>query len=396
MFLRSAHIRHYKSLDDVSIEFANPITVIVGPNAVGKSNLVDCLRFVRDAVRTDLEHAVSKRGGIGRVRQNSRTKPYKISVNLEFEQSFEDIAEKSLATYELTLESLTGGNYVVEHERAACAVEAWVDDRDGNPNSAVLMDVGFERGKDGRITKTNDPLERPARPDQLALGLSVLFDSLGEPIADFVGDWSYSSLYPNTLRTPSSPDKDTELAEDGSNWASVIKALKRTVRGRAALDRITEAMASVIPTFKEVTVQTVGSYLVPRFRFESPGQVTDFDPVQMSDGTLRIFGILLALYQVPPPALLVIEEPEQTVHPGVLGVLADAMREASENTQIIVTTHSPHFVDRFAPEEIRVATLVDGATRIAPVKASQVEAVKRRQMSLQEFMLAEGLQSADS
>ena len=69
MYLKSAHIRHYKSLDNALIEFSNPITVLVGPNAVGKSNVVDCLRFVRDAVSTDLEHAVSTRGGIGRVRQ---------------------------------------------------------------------------------------------------------------------------------------------------------------------------------------------------------------------------------------------------------------------------------------------------------------------------------------
>lgn len=389
MYLQSAHIRHYKSLDDVRVDFAEPITVIVGPNAVGKSNVVDCLRFVRDAVVTDLEHAVGKRGGIGRVRQYSRTKPYKVSITLNFVQSFEEHQPES-ASYEFTLQSLTGGNYIVEHEKAICWAEHWVDPDDEPNPRLVLIDVGFERDKDGLVVAAGERLDRPVRMDQLALGFSPFFDVLGEPIAAFIREWRYSALYPNTLKILTTPDKDTVLSEEGTNWASVIKALKRTNRGKAAFERITEAMRSVIPSFRDVTVTTVGSYLVPRFRFEAEDQL-EFDPVQLSDGTLRVFGILLALYQVPPPALLVIEEPEQTVHPGVLGVLADAFREVSETTQIVVTTHSPHFVDQFAPDQVRVASLRSGLTQISRIKASQAEAVKRNLMSLEEFMLAEGL-----
>jgi predicted ATPase len=196
-------------------------------------------------------------------------------------------------------------------------------------------------------------------------------------------------LFPNTLKVLSPADKDTALTEEGGNWASVIRALEKSSEGRAALERINDAMRSVIPSFQDVTVTALGGYLVPKFRFGADGE---FDPQQLSDGTLRIYGLLLALYQLPAPALLVIEEPEQTVHPGVLSVLADAMREASENTQIIVTTHSPHLVDQFEPEQIRVATLENGVTHVAPIKAAQIKAVKRRLMSLEEFMLAEGLQ----
>ena len=117
MYLKSAHIRHYKSLDNVSIEFSNPITVLVGPNAVGKSNVVDCLRFVRDAVVADLEHAVSSRGGIGRVRQYSKTKPFKVTVKLDLVQEFDDASQRA-ALYEFAIESQTGSNYTVDSERA--------------------------------------------------------------------------------------------------------------------------------------------------------------------------------------------------------------------------------------------------------------------------------------
>jgi predicted ATPase len=193
------------------------------------------------------------------------------------------------------------------------------------------------------------------------------------------------------MREPGTSDKDEVLAEDGRNWASVIRAMRRTLRGRRALELIGEAMRTVLPSFDDVTVETVGSYLVPTFTFVRGKDKINFDPVQLSDGTLRIFGILLGLYQLPPPQLLVIEEPEQTVHPAMLGVLADAFSEAAETTQIVVTTHSPHLIDHFGPDQVRVVTVENGMTELARIKKTQVEAVKRRLMTMQEFMSAEGL-----
>lgn len=389
MFLKSAHIKHFKSLDDVAIMFSDPITVLVGPNAVGKSNIVDCLRFVRDATAVDLEHAVSSRGGIGRVRQLSKTRPFDVSIKLEFTQPVPGAATKS-ALYEFAIQSRTGGNYSVASEKAA-----WYD---AVRPSLTPKAAKFERDLSGTLTFSDSDNSYRVATDQLGLGpMRSLSQRTGWPIAHFIRNWRYSALYPNLLRLPASPDKDSALAEDGQNWASVIKAQRRSLRGRQALERVYEAMRSVVPSFEDVSVSSVGNYLVPRFRFSAGGQnKVEFDPVQLSDGTLRIFGILLALYQSPAPELLVIEEPEQTVHPGVLGVLADAFREAGEATQIIVTTHSPHFIDHFSPDQVRVVTLDNGLTKVGAIKATQMEAVKQRLMSMQDFMLAEGLLPEDA
>lgn len=383
MKLASARIRHYKSLDDVSIEFSERITVLVGPNAVGKSNVVDSLRFVRDAIASDLEHAVSSRGGMSRVRQYSKTRPYKVSIQLGFTQDLLGPQSRP-ADYEFSIESLTASNYSVDHEKATYFEQDRTTDQ--------LRKSELTRDRSGVATTSND--NRPIRlaPDQLALGHRATMLAGGWPLERFVRDWQFSSIYPNRLREPSTPDKDSVLAEDGRNWASVIKALRRTLRGRQALDRICEAMKAVVPTFEDVTVASVGSYLVPNFKFGGRGNdKVVFDPVQLSDGTLRIFGILLALYQTPAPKLLVIEEPEQTVHPGVLSVLADAFREVAETTQLIITTHSPNLIDHFQTDEVRVVSLDQGMTKVSRIKKTQMEAVKRGLMSMQEFMLAEGL-----
>jgi predicted ATPase len=117
--------------------------------------------------------------------------------------------------------------------------------------------------------------------------------------ADHIAGWNYCTIYPNTLKKSALPDRDSKLVESGDNWASVIKALKRSPKGREALERIYDAMRAVLPMFEEVSIQTVGSYLVPLFKFRVEGESTlaSFDPVQLSDGTLRLFGILLAAYQ---------------------------------------------------------------------------------------------------
>lgn len=384
MKLRSVRIRHYKSLDDVSFDLNDGVTLLVGPNAAGKSNVVDCLRFVRDAIGTDLEHAVSSRGGIARVRQYAKTKPFKVVIQLSMRQ--EELPEGlAQAEYEFSIDSLSASNYVVDHESGSF----YDVDRESRANRLRR----FSRGRDGSLSIPGKEEHLRLADDQLALGSRALLFA-GLPLERYIRDWRFSSIYPNRLREPSTPDKDSVLSEDGRNWASVIKALRRTTRGRQALERISEAMRAVVPTFVDVTVSSVGSYLVPHFHFSLKGgkDTVAFDPVQLSDGTLRIFGILLALYQTPPPKLLLIEEPEQTVHPGVLAVLADAFKEAAELTQVVVTTHSPHLVDHFAPEQVRVVSLRNGTTNVERVRKTQVEAVKRRLMSLQEFMVAEGLQ----
>jgi predicted ATPase len=389
MKLLAAHFRHYKSLDDVRIDLADRITVLVGPNAVGKSNIVDGLRFVRDAIASGLEHAVSSRGGIGRVRQYSRTKPFKMGMQLNFTQEFPNPPAKE-GQYDFSIETLTSNNYAVDSENA----RVFIQDRIREP--PIQVKLNRDRLGQAEISgrqAAREGLTYKMSPDELALSYPGAAYPIGWDIQRFIGNWQFSSIYPNKLRELATPDKDSNLAEDGGNWASVIKAFRRSARGKEALERINDAMRIVIPTFEEVTVTRVGSYLVPSFKFQLPGggQVA-FDPLQLSDGTLRIFGILLALYQLPAPKLLVIEEPELSVQPGVMAVLAEAFSEASEETQIIITTHSPSLVDHFKPEQVRVVTLEDGLTKVSRVKSTQIEAVKRNLMSMQDFMLAEGLQ----
>jgi predicted ATPase len=405
MRLHTLSVKHYKSLADVGLPELRPITLLVGPNASGKSNVIDCLRFLRDSLVEGLEHAISKRGGIELIRQYSPTKPYQISFELHFiDDAFADLIQVDgsyngpLSRYELSLQSLVAGNYRIEHESCDWFETDQFIDEDGDIAEGDTHSKRFERNANGVVSVDGDPIDRSGlREDMFALGLGVftpdIQGELGEPIAKFLSRMRFSAIYPNTLREPMRPDTDRALKENGENWASVIRAMKKTKTGRAALDRIQEVTQVLMPNFQEVVVNSVGGFLVPTFRVKDSrkANVHEFDASQLSDGTLRVFGMLLALYQSPAPPLMAIEEPEQTINPGLLATLAEVFREVSGKTQLFITTHSPFLVDHFEPENLRVVAMSEGLTKVNPVKKTQVEAAKEGLMTLGEFMSAEGL-----
>ena len=282
-------------------------------------------------------------------------------------------------------------------------------DAENNLLDAGPQSASFDRTSDGKVKVTigGKEIEILAHsdfsPDSIALGQRFLLKPIamgnffgGENLNGFIRNIRFSSVYPNTLRQPAHPDTDPILKENGANWSSILRNLRKTIRGKQALEEIKEMMQVVMPQLEDISTQAVGGFIHPRFMVKGPnGKSHYFDPSQISDGTLRILGILLALYSTPHASLMVIEEPEQTVNPALLAILVDAFREASERTQLLITSHSPHLVDLFTTENIRVVTMDEGETRIARIRASQQAAIKEHLLSLEQIMSAEGLLPED-
>ena len=404
MRLAKLVIHHYKSLVDVELDNIQPVTILVGCNGVGKSNVVDVLRFLHDALGKGLDHAVSIRGGIGLIRQYSSNKPYQVTLEFCF---VDDKNPEVSFRYQLCLTSLKEGNFKVEREQGE-----WFDSptilRTRPSGDDVGKPMRFERKSNGtinlRIDGKSAKLLYPKQFSQDSLAFGEMcstedsaFVRFGGGIYAFIQNMRFSSIYPNTLRHTAHPDTDPVLKEDGSNWSSILRSMRKTSRGKQALEQIKEMMQIVMPQLEDISTQAVGGFIHPRFKVKGKsGSVHFFDPSQISDGTLRILGILLALYQIPHPSLMVVEEPEQTVNPALLAVLVDAFRESSERTQLLITSHSPHLVDLFDPENIRVVTMQEGDTYVSPIRSSQQEAIKEHLLSLEQIMSAEGLLPEDA
>lgn len=317
MRLKTVQIQHYKSLNDVTVHLHPGVTVIVGPNGVGKSNFVDVLRFLHDAVTSNLDDAIRKREGIVRLLQYYKTRPYQISLNFTFRNESEEfeyclkLSGKSNGDWRILKESLkpleptAQIEYGIRYERnSQKKLIVGQDKIEGFPEHRLALGTLWRQAINTDHQLQNSPSEKnDSRRWPIPLGYRII----GE-----VSHWNHCTIYPNILKKPANPDRSRlVLEESGENWATVIKSAKPAV-----MERIYEAMQAVLPDFQRVEVETVGSYLIPRFFFASGEETIAFDPIQLSDGTLRLFGILLAAYQQPAPRLLVIEEPEQTIYPG--------------------------------------------------------------------------------
>jgi predicted ATPase len=184
----------------------------------------------------------------------------------------------------------------------------------------------------------------------------------------------FYNLDPDRMRDLHAASSGKTLARDGSNLASVLLRLHE--EAPEIETRIEEYLRVILPGLIRLDAQLVEPTQFVQFwqKLGPKEPVTNFRAMNMSDGTLRALGILVALFQfadgIPlSDSLVGIEEPESALHPAAAGVLRDALREASEHTQVIVASHSPDLLDdpSISENDIIAVNVENGATIIGPL-----------------------------
>lgn len=362
-------VKNFRSLADVDVSLGH-LTILVGPNASGKSNLIDAMRFVRDALRRGLDTAITERGGLQAIRRWSPYKPYK---TMEF--GIEGKHRSETWRYQLVVGGDAPDSYRVVREFCEST------SRKGRVQ-------GFDI-RDNAWVWSSREVYFPLSPESLALRLLGAEPSLSRVYGSLVRNGFYT-IFPNILREPQKPGVEYPLDGHGANLASVLRAMVR--KKNKNLPDLRSTLSKIVPGISDVRVRNVGGYFVVELRHESHGEKEHFfAAAQESDGTLRVLGLLVALFQTPTLPLLAVEEPELTVHPGAMGVLCDMFQEASVRGQIMLTTHSPDLISRFSPAQLRVVERESGITRIGPVEETQLRAIRQRLFSAGELMRMEGL-----
>ncbi len=176
-------------------------------------------------------------------------------------------------------------------------------------------------------------------------------------------------------------DPGSRLTPTASNLASVFKTTRATHPDWA--ERIFQYISAAIPRLRKIVDVEVGERITLQFTEAAiDGSERTFYASNMSDGTLRMLAILLALFQRSNQAtsLVGIEEPEMGVHPAAAGVLFDSLSEASYFRQVLVTSHSSELLDR---DDVDVDTLLavsadNGTTMIGPINDRQKEVLRKR------------------
>ena len=256
------------------------------------------------------------------------------------------------ATYELIV--LGRLDYRLEIVRESCTVE-------GHDGRKTAFSRRVSNGE--RRTLWRGAVSAPKlTPSTLALRL--IGDSRFEPVFDFLANMRTYCIDPLTLRSDHEQYGNMELDGDGSNAARVLRRMEK--QSPEDWEEICDLLASVVPGFNSVHARKRNRELTLEFLLNLSAGRARFDASDMSNGTLCALGILVAAYQHPAPSLLVIEEPEASIHPGALDVILDVLRDAKRSSQVVVTTHSPEILDAkwIKDRHLRLVSWDEGITRI--------------------------------
>lgn len=355
LFIERLELKNYKSIEHCDLKL-HRLMFLVGPNGSGKSNILDALRFVKDALAVNLGHAIEGRGGINEVRRRSSGHPNNFSIKLNF-----NLDEEKNGYYQFKIGVEKGEGFQIREEK--CTIYS---------NDPITPEIFFEVSDGQPRSNLGTPMPA-ALKDRLYL---VNASGLPEfrPVYEALSHMAVYNINPQVIREYQPPDPGDILKRDGSNIASVLDRLKQ--EDKDAFDAITEYLSKIVPGILSIETLNLGNKKALAFRQEvqDANSPWTFYASSMSDGTLRAIGVLTALFQSSVNAisrirLVGIEEPEIALHPGTAGLLLDSLRHSSVTRQVIVTSHSPDLLDNAGIEEDSILSVESfkGKTVVSPL-----------------------------
>jgi predicted ATPase len=358
-------VQNYRALHDIEIKDVTPLTVLLGPNGSGKSTIFDVFGFLAECFESGLRRAWDRRGRAKELRTRGAQGPVVIELK------YRETPGSPLITYHLAIE---------EEDRGPVVSEEWLAWRRGRQYGQPFRFLNYRRGK-GEAVSGEEPDEQDQRvesaltaPDLIAVNTLGQFAEHPRVAAlrEFITGWYVSYLSIDDARGQPEAGPQERLSRTGQNLPNVIQYLKE--RHPERLERVFSTLRRRVPRLDSVLAEAMpdGRLLlqIKDAPFESP-ILARF----ASDGTLKMLSYLVVLYDPDPPQFIGIEEPENFLHPRLLPELAEECRAASERTQLLVTTHSPFFLNGVRPEEVRILYRDEkGHTQV--VRASDIQGVR--------------------
>jgi predicted ATPase len=365
--IRSLSVKRYRSLADLTLSFG-ALRVLIGPNAAGKSNLIDALRLLAEAVRADMETAVTRRGGLDKVVFLGATESsFEISLDY-FVPDPTAPSSRSDMTYRVRVASRAGRPGVEQEELRIKRVRG----ERGRQKVWFRADWGKGSALRGPESDQREPFDT-GDPGVLALKALGFLDTYPriKALRSFIQGWQFLAVDLAAVREPRRDERSITLTSDASNLTNLLRTLQGSGDGRYR--QVLEGVRSLLEHVEDVQTQVERgrvSLLIRERGFSDP-----IEALALSDGTLRLLAIVSALEIMEDHSLLCIEEPEHGIHPLVFGPLLELIRQrcpAEGARQVLLTTHSPDLVDAADPEEvIPVERDEKGATTLLPLSPSK-------------------------
>ena len=341
--IEGLRVRNFRALRNVEFRALQQVTVLLGPNGSGKSTVFDVFAFLAECFESGLRRAWDRRGRARELMTRGAGGPLTIEIK------YREQPGTPLITYHLSVDEVHG-RPMVAHEwlrwkrRPYGAPFRFLENR-GGQGHAVSGEV-----PDHEDQRVDIALSSPDLLAVNALGQFREHPRVGA-LRTFITGWHVSYLSADSARGHPEAGPQERLTRSGDNLANVVQYLGEQQPGQ--LQRVFAALRARVPRIERVLADTMldGRLLlqIKDAPFERP-ILARF----ASDGTLKMLAYLVLLYDPEPPPFIGIEEPENFLHPRLLNGLAEECRAASEHTQLLVTTHSPFFIDSLRPSEVRV------------------------------------------
>lgn len=365
--LRSIRLENVLSYGPKGQELAlEPLNVLIGPNASGKSNLIEVLSLL-GATPKDLQVPIREGGGVSDWLWKGTPRPpiATLDVTLDFP------AGTMPLRYRLSF-TQAGGRFdlrdeAVENEHAAGEQYEkpyfYYAYQNGNPALNVVTESQENGGRARRQLQREE-----VSPEQSILSQRRGGDSYPELTyvaskferMKFYREWNLGRYTPPRLPQKTDLPEDS-LLEDASNLGLVLNNLQNRPEVK---QRILEKLQVFYAGVTDVTTMIQGGTV--QIFFHEEGLRHPVPATRLSDGSLRYLCLLAILAHPEPPPVVCIEEPELGLHPDVIPEVAAMLVEASARTQLFVTTHSDILVDALTdtPKAILVCEKRDGATEL--------------------------------
>lgn len=328
--IRKLRLKNFKSFKDQEIELKN-LNVLVGPNASGKSNLIDALMFLSELANAGVREVLERRGGFEKVAFKGTEREIELSCNFDLE-GYPSSYHISFTRWGIEREELAVGETTIIK---------------GKKGEGKCLPDGKEEGHYA-VGRWQTCLYIYGREETHTL--------LGRAYRFLISFRSYQFI-PSEIRETSVVRGELELERSGANLARVLHTLHS--QQEEVFQRIEDLLRQGIPEIERLRTPLVEgkseTYIAVREKgFEA-------DRHQISDGTLKLLAFITAV-SMPEPALVCFEEPENFIHARLLKLLVEILKKSEK--QVILSTHHPYLVDFVEPEEILIVEKEEGESKV--------------------------------
>jgi predicted ATPase len=376
-FISRVRLKNYKSIAECDVRLG-PLTILVGPNGSGKSNFLQALSLLGRALSTTPYEAIDELGGLGEIVRRAPEPSESFSIDVEAMVPSNAGREHWVpAKYGFEIGSASRrGLRSFEVLRESCEIRL----------GGGVWQFSVHRGvvhEEGRVPSASD-----IEPDRLYLPLAASQAAYSLYLG--LASMRFYNFALDALREPARPSEGALLDYHGEHLGDVLSALAAVQPDLK--HRVDAYLNTVAPGIESADSYSVGGYMTVVFRAVAGNEEIEFGPAAVSDGTIRAAAVLAALFQLAVVdgriPLIGIEEPEIALHPAAAGVLFDALTEASERVQLVVTSQSPDLLDRddLDVSAVRAVSMEDGVTFIGEVDQASRRIVRDKLYTLGELM----------